>query len=257
MHIKKIVNSMCGLILLGGCITYFAFNIQLRSTNAQSAVPQKKSEGDVQDPMPIANYNDVADTKKNTGSQGEKRASKNKKHNSGRTVQISELPSDVETLPLINHSLIRLPALPVDKSDLILIAEIIDSKAFLSDDKTEVYSEYTVSATGVFKNISSLFVASGTSIVAERNGGAIRFPSGRIQNYRISKQGVPQIGQTCLLFLKRNLQDDDFSILTGYELRNGKVYSLDKEEQFLAYTNTDKDTFLSEITKAIQKGGAK
>jgi hypothetical protein len=62
-----------------------------------------------------------------------------------------------------------------------------------------------------------------------RPGGTVRFASGKVQRYTISKLGYPRQGGAYVLFLKWDEQGD-FSVLTGYELRNNKVVPLDGDK---------------------------
>jgi len=59
-------------------------------------------------------------------------------------------------------------------------------------------------------------------ITASRPGGAVRFPSGRIQQYTVSRQGYPQQDKVYVLFLKRD-EEADYSIQTGYEVVAGEL----------------------------------
>ena len=120
-----------------------------------------------------------------------------------------------------------LPALPVAASDAIVIGEITNAQAYLSPDKTGVYTEYTVRVDEVLKQSSAAQPASGGLVDVQREGGRVQFPSGRVQSYITHYQGVPVTGQRYVLFLKHNEQADVFIILTGYEQRDGKVYPLD------------------------------
>jgi hypothetical protein len=166
------------------------------------------------------------------------------------------LPPGIEELPLTTHWWWGLPAIPAANSDVIVIGEVADAQAYLSNDKTAVYSEFTISTDDVLKNKSSLPLSSAISV--ERFGGAVRFQSGRVQHYRIDKQGVPQVGHRYLFFLKRNEDGQDFSILTGYELRAGRVFALDSAGSnannklpYDDYNGCEESTFLNEVRSAI------
>jgi hypothetical protein len=92
-----------------------------------------------------------------------------------------ELPASVEPLPLSSHAWIRLPALPVEQSNVIILGKVTDRRAVLTEDRLGVYSEFSISVSEIFKDDLNL-VFSGQVITASRPGGAVRFPSGRFSN---------------------------------------------------------------------------
>ncbi len=153
-----------------------------------------------------------------------------------------------------------LPALPVDASDAIVIGDITNAQAYLSPDKTGVYTEYTVRVDEVLKRSSATAIVTGGFVDAQREGGRVRFQSGRVQSYITHYQGVPVTGRKYVLFLKRNEQADIFIVLTGYEQRDGHVYPLDGVDlppgateipQFAAYKGVDEATFTKDLRSAL------
>lgn len=162
-----------------------------------------------------------------------------------------------------SHWWSRLSALPVEQSDLVVVAEVVNAEAFLSDDKTNVYSEFTLRVEESLKHNSQVQLPYGSSIVAERQIGAVRFPSGRIQRYKTHRQDAPQTGKRYVLFLKRDSQTSGLAILTGYELRAGRVIPLDGEDvkdqradlPFAKYRGTAENTFLGAVREAIAGAG--
>lgn len=132
--------------------------------------------------------------------------------------KIFEIPSP--------HSPIE-PAFPIDQSDLVVIGTITDSRAFVSNDKSAVYSEFQVTVNQTFKNRGNQVVVPESTLVAERIGGNVRFPSGKVQRRGDSGRNLPEIGKQYVLFLKWDEQGKDYLILTGYEARGDTVYPLD------------------------------
>jgi len=116
--------------------------------------------------------------------------------------------------------------LPTDKSDLVVEGKVTDSAAYLSNDKGDVYSEFTVHITDVLKAAADMGVKRGDSIVTERPGGRVRYPDGRVVRYGFVGQGSPMKGKKYLLFLSKSEQGN-YRILTGYELQGNKVFPLD------------------------------
>ncbi len=57
---------------------------------------------------------------------------------------------------------------------------------------------------------------------------------------------MPQVGLRYVLFLTND------QILTGYELREGKVYPLDDLPNLHTYENADETTFLTQLHTAAK-----
>jgi len=58
---------------------------------------------------------------------------------------------------------------------------------------------------------------------------------------------MPQVGLRYVLFLTNGQGEKDLTILTGYELREGKVFPLDDLPNLRVYENADETTFLNEL----------
>jgi hypothetical protein len=129
---------------------------------------------------------------------------------------------------------------------------VVDAQAHLSNDKTGIYSEFTVQIREVLKG--SPVLKPVDLITVQREGGAVRFPSGRVQEYRIANQGFPSAGRSYVLFLNHNDTSEDYSVLTAYELHKGRVLPLDNAEQFRVYKDADASSFLSAVRES-SKGG--
>jgi len=154
-----------------------------------------------------------------------------------------------------------LTALPFPQSDVVLIGGVMNSKAHLSNDKTGIYSEFAVQIEEILKDTMKDSTYPGSTVCLERFGGAVRFPSGVIQKYETTGQGMPIVGQRYLFFLQR-INDTDFSIVTGYQLDGEVVSPLDGavvEEgkgvyPFDVYQGSDVSTFLQTVrTQAKRK----
>jgi hypothetical protein len=172
--------------------------------------------------------------------------------------QITELPPGVEPLPIISRWWIGLSALPVAQSSVIVLGEVTDTSAHLSDNKKGIYSEFVVDVKEIFKDADNSIKLNG-KLSANRTGGSVRFASGRINKYRIDKQGMPQKGERYVLFLNK-ISNGDYLILTGYKLANGKVTPLDGEGNkdprsdlpFAQYRDVDELRLLEDLRTALQ-----
>jgi hypothetical protein len=180
------------------------------------------------------------------------------------SMRVAEPHPDAGAKGVLDSWMQTLPAFPVDASDAIVRGEITNAQAYLSPDKTGVYTEYTVHVEEVLKQDADAPVLAGGLVDAQREGGRVRFPSGRVQSYITHYQGVPLTGRGYVLFLKRNEQSDAFNILTGYEQRDGRIYPLDGVDlpkgaseipQFAAYKGVDEASFSKALRGAISRLG--
>ena len=224
----------------------------------QSAKPQEatKQEATPENDVPVLDL-------KHAETTGSDQLKGRKRRNSLRQDRkIAELPASVEPLPLSSHTWIRLPALPVEQSNVIILGKVTDRRAVLTDDRLGVYSEFSISVNEIFKDDLNL-VFIGQVITASRPGGAVRFPSGRIQQYTVSRQGYPQQDKVYVLFLKRD-EEGDYSIQTGYEVNGSVVQPLDgrrdlpkneRDLQFGIYRGVTVESFRNALQKALQQTG--
>jgi hypothetical protein len=137
------------------------------------------------------------------------------------------------------------PSLPVAESSAIIVGEVIEAHAYLSTDRTAVYSEFTVSVSQLLKDDFGT-VLKNSSVIVTRYGGRVQFPDGSIQLLFNTDQGMPRLGRRYVLFLKRT--DQDFDLLTGYELRDGCVFPLDSgTPNFSAHENVSESNFIKQI----------
>lgn len=172
-----------------------------------------------------------------------KRQAKGKKYDKSAWRVYPNSVSD--SMVRIDHANMRLPALPFEQSSAVIVGQVTDARAYLSNDKSGVYSVFQIQINEVLKNSSKASISNGTTIDVERDGGRVRFPNGRLHLYSVDKLEMPKTGLRYVLFL--NEQESDFTILTGYELRNGKVHPLDELPNSLTYENSDELIFLSEL----------
>ena len=176
---------------------------------------------------------------------------KSKKYN-GRTAPPIRESDQIHT---ITDWELGLPALPVAKSAAIVIGEVSTAQAFLSEDKSAVYSEFGIRIDEVLKTETRFPVVSGSVLPVERMGGLVRFPSGKLAVSIVDKQDMPHIGGRYVLFLVHRFssETEDFHILTGYELRSGRVSLLDRitSGPMAAYRGTDEVSLLKDLRIAI------
>ena len=201
----------------------------------------KASRQKLDEQLPIVDYNEPKPTE---AAEREKRLAKDRRHNLGGSPKIVEGMTEAST---VYHWPEDFPALPVEQSTTIVVGRVLEAKAHISDDRTGVYSEVVVDVEKLLKDK----VGIASPVVAEREGGRIRFPSGSEYRYFVDGLGLPKVGHTYMLFLKQ-LDEGGFSILTGYELLNGQVTPLDRSSSvaFEKYHLTDADRFISEVVES-------
>ena len=129
---------------------------------------------------------------------------------------------------------------------MIVVGEILDAQAHLSEDKTNVFSEFTVHVTNQLKGNTLL---TGKDIVVERLGGYVKYADGRKLLYRIGTAGMPRVGGQYVLFLR--FSNQEFSILTGYEFTEQGVEPLDESRQFESLRGLSESAFLSRLNDAL------
>jgi hypothetical protein len=226
-----------------------------RSQTAQVQLNQSKKANTVNEQaIPIVDFEEAVRNRKPEASveaeQFELRTLRNSRYDNKVWVQNDEQSTNVLST---GHWWQGLSALPVAQSDVIVLGEIIRSQAHLSNDKSGVYSEFTIRIDDLLKPSKVDVFSSGDTIVGERAGGAVRFSSGRITQYILLGQGFPLIGRRYILFLKMNEVGQDFHILTGYQLRRGKVQPLDQKDIFAHYEGQDQTSLLDDIRNALAK----
>ncbi len=240
---KRTFFLLLAVLVIAGVTALAALQ---QNQNSQSSNTQRQKAEDSYGP--IAHYNTSEPANPETRA---KRQAKNSRYDKRYMVPRNHEPKSTE-MNLVSDWEIGLPALPVNQSDAIVVGDVTDAQAFLSNTKTGIYSEFTVHLDTILKNNNNVPLTSGSSVVVERLGGRLRVPSGHIQKYEINGQNMPLVGRRYVLFLKGNGQD--YSIITGYELRSGRVSPLDRvhaKDQFSTYNDTEESTFLRILQEGI------
>ncbi len=172
--------------------------------------------------------------------------------------KIREFPNGVENLPTNVHWWTGVSALPVETAEAVVIGTVTKREAHLSEDATNIYTEYRVGIEQVLKDTDgTLSTKENVSLV--RYGGNVRFNSGKIQKYSPIYYGVPQEKGRYVFFLKRE-NGVDWFILTGYQFSGKKVVPLDWQESndareelpFNKYLNAEEDDLIQDIRAAMK-----
>jgi hypothetical protein len=126
--------------------------------------------------------------------------------------------------------------LPFDHSDAVVVGSITSGQAYLSNDQRNIYSEFGLVVQDVLKDSGTRHIQAGDKIDIERQGGAIRLPSGKVLVRGLQDYSMPLVGKRYLLFLKYDQSAEDFHIVTGHQLEGRHTYNLDE----LGYSPSDR-----------------
>lgn len=154
-------------------------------------------------------------------------------------------PNDAEVAFLPEWQF-NFPALPVAQSDAIIIGEILNAEAHRSENKLNVFSNFEMKVEEVLKG-SNLTAESVINV--QRMGGFVNYPNGKKVLFRLVGNGMPAVGFRYALFLR--VLDEDYRILTGYELGPEGVMPLDNSGQFETYRRATETDFLKALRDAI------
>jgi hypothetical protein len=233
-------------VMVGTVIATFSVPAQ---NNSAPGKQQKFDRTEFENQFP------VTDTTKPESSDPEKRARRRAK---GKKYDYAGIPitESSDTLTVSSEWDVGLQALPVSKSDLVVIGVVTDAQAYLTNDKTGVYSEFTIRVDEVLKNAGNFTLTQGSTLVADRQGGRVRFPSGHTTIQFVRGQGMLRVGRRYTLFLTHNGQEENAHILTGYELVGGRVFPIDnpaggQHPIATVYKEADELSFLSDLRAAI------
>lgn len=249
------------VIILLVSITSFSFFVVLQAqTTKKEDVPTQMSKqiedtlNDLKDEYPKVEYS----TDSKTDEREKIKSSKYNKMNSlnptvsGNNLQVSFLDWASGLTPL-----------PVEKSDFIIVGNVIEAQAYLSEDKTSVYSEFKVEISDVLKNDNKQNYEQGKNVNIERAGGLVRFPSGFQTLYLVAGQRMPKVKRSYVFFLTHKFPllgdfNQDFYLLTAYELKEGKVFPLDNPGEgthpiATFYKDKGEELLLNNLRDAIKK----
>lgn len=253
---------LVGIFVVGGMI----MSATLRSTgqNASSLAPQGTID---KSQYPVADYEAPEPSDPQERALRRARGSRYNGRGSletGGCLQQGPEPMDCLVMHQLPDSAWQ--PFPVSQSDVILIGQALDAHAYMSPDKWGVYSEFTLSISEVLKGNEKSAYPLNEPITVLREGGQVRYPSGKTILFAIANDGMPRIGAKYLCFLKRHEEENDYALMKAYELRGGSVYALDRINVFQKseesqspcgiYEGMDQTAFLKKVRDAM-KGSSK
>lgn len=162
-----------------------------------------------------------------TAAEREERLIKDKRYNISFPVIKNPSPDDIavggidedEPVPSI---------IPFDESRLIVIGEILNSKAILSNEKKGIYSEYSFRIQTILKEDKERKLSVGETINLDRAGGVVQYPNGQKILYFVQFQNPPEVNGRYVFFLTGDdSRNPNYKILTAYQFKNSGVTLLD------------------------------
>lgn len=232
-----------------------AFNKQEQPGQSPNAPGQRRINADElqrkdaerRSHYPVVDYDAPEDT--TDPEKLAKRKERNKHFDNRNFVSSDPAPRITESARIMEGYYV--PALPVTQSSLIILGEVMDSQAHLSNDKHDVYTELTVHVDEVINNSAHAPVAQGDLITAVREGGIVQYSNGHQRLYDLAGEGMPAAGWKYVLFLKAIKQSQDYELLTGYEISPTGIVPVDQSSQFKSYEGYSVDAFLNAVRTAI------
>lgn len=219
------------------------------SFGTMSGYSQKETSEQIEGPFgdlgkyPTAEYNALEPVNL---AEREERRTKNKRYDKYLFVAKNPHPETAATLK--SHGEPMPSALPTAESNLIIIGKIVSSKAWLSNDKSGVYSEYSVQIQNVLKNDQQKKLQTDEIITIDRAGGVVVYPNGQKVLYLNDWQRLPEINERYVLFLSKNeSQNLNYKLLTGYKLKSNGVIALDNNPDFREYNEKSERDFINFI----------
>jgi len=242
MDFKRLLLAIIIIVIAIAVMTGTSSSLRLQTPNP---ISDKRREIPDLERWPVADYDSSLPV---DPAKRARRQARNKKYDKSQwPILTTDVADSTVRLHRVNPDL---PAFPVRESRVVLIGQIAVAAAYLSNDKSGVYSEFTVIVEEVLKNHLAEQLLAGSSIPVTREGGRIRFPSGRMHWYGIGRQNMPRIGGRYVLFLSGETEET-LTILTGYELATSKVMPLDDLNNPDKYRDADEVTFLKSLRASL------
>jgi hypothetical protein len=248
MKIYHVTYALLGLVVATGTasMTTLKNNVAKATVQQADAVAKWRKEDDERKKkFPVADFDEpeVTDAKKRA-------VLKQKQLRYNKLGLVTQHPTandgGGEFQP---EGMFNFPALPVDESDVVVFGQVRDAQAHLSEDKSSVFSEFTIQVEQAYKSAPGL----SSQITVERIGGFVKYPNGRKLHYGLSGTGMPEVGSKYFLFLKAIPKEESFTILTGYQLGEQGISPLDSAHLFEIYRGFKEADFLAALTEALSK----
>jgi hypothetical protein len=130
-------------------------------------------------------------------------------------------PEESGLLPLSVVDFKYQPELPFAESDIVVVGNITNVQPFLTADRKDIYTEYTLKVAEPVKNVVGVSALPGDSLTLLRKGGAARFSDGRVVKHEMHNDVTPVRNQQYLVFLRHRPQLDAFVYRKIWLIREG------------------------------------
>ncbi len=227
------------VVILAGILAY---------PQAPGNLPQRRTPG-VFEELPASNVPPIP----SNAQEKIVRQSRSRLFDRAGTCPLTELSPDIEPLPVILNALAE-PALPISRSDAIVLGQVLSAQSHFSDDKSAIYTEFAIRVETIFKNSAGNSLNVGQLITVNRLGGALRLPTGRLLRLRVDSHGTPLPARRYVFFLNSHGEGQVFGTIKVYELHDGSVFLLDQHVRSadgkIPYWGVDETTFLNDLRHA-------
>ncbi len=144
------------------------------------------------------------------------------------------------------------PGLPISGATTIVIGTVVNGDAYLNDQRTGVFSEYSVAVSEVVRSDPKNPVSVGDKISTWRPGGSVSFRSGHTKHFIVAGLGFPEIGVVYLFFLRPTDSSlADYAISAAYSMKDQVVSPLDDGRDESAFDGASETKFLTMVRKEI------
>ena len=161
-HLATILSILCIALSFG-----IVLNVKTQQVPGRNPKPDFKS-------FPIVDFNKSESTEPD---ENTKRQTKDKRYSKRYLPAINETSDELFSSRDWDRGL---PALPIKQSAAIIIGTVTSAQAHLTQNRTNIYSEFAVSVDTIVKDDASRSIQAGSTVSVERNGGRVRMPSGKI-----------------------------------------------------------------------------
>ena len=147
------------------------------------------------------------------------------------------------------------PWIPMDDSKLAVVGKVLRTRAYLSEDRSNIYTEYTIAPEDVLKADGTQMGGHQSEITIDRPGGILRLSSGKVVECGpyICYLGYLRTGNRYVVFARASNGGKDLEMFKGYELRGGQVLKLDQAGDKLPSEFSDEEAFLSAARRAVTR----
>jgi hypothetical protein len=249
MHkLKKLIIIAMAVLVATSTTLLVSFRTEGQTSKIEPDIEQKRKE--IRKRFPTARYDEPEE--EDIARRARRQLAGKRYENAGGLVD-STLPiAEDEERRLFTDQFISVPAIPIKESELIVIGKVLEAAAHLSDNKKNVYSEFTVQIDEILKDTNGKIKKEG-SITVDREGGFVEYKNGLRRFHAIADLGMPQVGGKHILFLRNRDKSPNYEIINGYELKDGGVRNLTGSTESTSYFGMDQTVLLSKVRMAVSE----